>query len=94
MLNVFSGMQPSRPGIPGANWSVQIGGLMISPARVNAVRKLAIAGDQAGLSLEQMIQLLNAGMSVVGLLDLITWRLDYSAQGSPEWLDHLSCGGA
>jgi hypothetical protein len=44
---------------------------MISPSRVNAVQKMAIAGEQAGLSIEQMIQLLNSGMSVVALLDLI-----------------------
>lgn len=67
---------------------------MISPARINAVRKLAIAGEQAGLSLEQMIQLLNAGMSVVALLDLIIWRLTYPARRFAELLDYRSRGGA
>jgi hypothetical protein len=46
-----------------------------SQFRVNAIRKLAIAGEQAGFSLDQMIQLLNSGMSVVTLLDLIALRL-------------------
>ena len=48
---------------------------------VAAIYKLAIAGEQAGLSLEQMIQLLNGGMSVEGLLELILWRL-YPANAS------------
>ena len=68
-------------------------GLVISPSRVNAVWKLANAGERAGLSLEQMIELLNSGMSVVALLDLITWLLDYPVT-SHEWLDYRSCGGA
>ena len=70
-----------------------MGALVISPSRFNAVWKLAIAGERAGLSLEQMIELLNSGMSVVALLDLITWRLNYPAT-SPEWFDYRSCGGA
>jgi hypothetical protein len=39
------------------------------------VFKLAIAGEQAGFSLEQMIQMLNAGITVQTLLQLIEWRL-------------------
>jgi hypothetical protein len=53
-----------------------------SQLQVNAIRKLAIAGEQAGFSLDQMIELLNSGLSVVALLDLITWRLDPS---QPSW---------
>ena len=49
---------------------------MARPALVTAIRKLAIAGEQAGFSLEQMIDLLNAGLSVETLLDLIAWRLE------------------
>ncbi len=41
-----------------------------------AVCKLAIAGEQAGFSVEQMIEFLNAGLSVEGLLDLIALRLE------------------
>jgi hypothetical protein len=40
-----------------------------------AVGKLAIAGEQAGFSLEQMIELLDAGLNVETLFELITWRL-------------------
>jgi hypothetical protein len=41
-----------------------------------AVSKLARAGEQAGFSVELMIQLLNAGLTVATLLELIAKRLD------------------
>jgi hypothetical protein len=67
---------------------------MESQSLVNAIRKLAVAGERAGLSLEQMIQLLNSGMSVVALLDLIAWRLDSARTSSsqavlPSGWDHI-----
>lgn len=40
-----------------------------------AIGKLAIAGQQAGFSIEQMIHLLNDGLTVETLLELISWRL-------------------
>lgn len=40
-----------------------------------AVGKLAIAGERAGFTLEQMIRILNAGFTVEDLLDLIESRL-------------------
>jgi hypothetical protein len=43
---------------------------------LRAVGKLAIAGEQAGFTLEQMIELLNEGVSVETLLGLISWRLE------------------
>jgi hypothetical protein len=46
---------------------------------VIAIGKLAVAGEQAGFSVEQMIQLLNFGLTVEALIDLIAWRLE-SAQ--------------
>jgi hypothetical protein len=51
---------------------------MESQLQVNTIRKLAVAGEQAGFTLGQIIELLNSGLSVVALLDLITWRLDPS----------------
>jgi hypothetical protein len=39
------------------------------PTRV--IGKLAHAGEQAGFTVEDMIRLLNAGLSVEALLDLI-----------------------
>jgi hypothetical protein len=44
---------------------------MQQPVLVRAVEKLAQAGEQAGLSVEDMIRILNAGISVETLLDLI-----------------------
>jgi hypothetical protein len=41
---------------------------------VSAIEKLAIAGEQAGFTVEQMIQLLNEGLTVETLFDLILWR--------------------
>ena len=43
---------------------------------VSGIAKLATAGQQAGFSVEHMIQLLNAGIEVEGLIDLIAWRLE------------------
>jgi hypothetical protein len=48
---------------------------MEKPSLLTAVSKLAIAGEQAGFSIEQMIELLNQGLSVETLLNLISWRL-------------------
>jgi hypothetical protein len=41
-----------------------------------AIGKLAIAGEQAGFSVEQMIQILNGGFSVEDLSQLIARRLE------------------
>ena len=47
-------------------------------ALVSAVTKLAVAGARAGFSLEQMIQLLDSGLSVESFVDLIAWRFECS----------------
>lgn len=41
-----------------------------------AVRKLAEVGEQAGFSIEQMIDMLNAGIGVETLLEIIEQQLD------------------
>lgn len=51
-------------------------------ALVGAIRKLVLAGEQAGFSLEEMIELLNTGMSVEALLDLICNRLNVESRQS------------
>jgi hypothetical protein len=57
---------------------------MQRPSTAETVYKLAIAGEQAGFTLEQMIQILNAGVSVETLLNWIEWRLgQLAARGSP-----------
>ena len=43
---------------------------------VGAIRKLALAGEQAGFSVEEMIELLRTGVSVEMLLDLVCCRLE------------------
>jgi hypothetical protein len=48
---------------------------MQKPSLFVAIEKLAVAGEQARFSLEEMIGLLNGGLSVETLLDLISWRL-------------------
>jgi hypothetical protein len=48
---------------------------MQSKRSVTSIGKLAVAGELAGLSIEQMIRLLNDGLTVETLLELITWRL-------------------
>lgn len=49
------------------------------PTLVRAVERLAQAGEEAGFSIENMIQMLNAGVTVETLLDLI----ERSLQASP-----------
>jgi hypothetical protein len=46
------------------------------PSMLVAISKLAIAGEQAGFTVEQMIRLLNDGLTVKNLLELIAKRLD------------------
>ena len=55
---------------------------------VQSVCKLAIAGEKAGFSVEGMIQMLNAGITVETLLNLIEWRLrDVAPEGrSSRWI--------
>jgi hypothetical protein len=43
--------------------------------RVEAVLKLARAGEQAGYTLDEMIAFLDSGFTVETLLCLIEWRL-------------------
>ena len=47
---------------------------------LTAVGKLASAGERAGVNVEQMIRLLNAGVSVETLLQLIASRLNDDAE--------------
>jgi hypothetical protein len=61
------------------------------PSIASSVFKLAIAGEQAGFTIEQMIDLLNAGLTVEALLRLIESRLtglpfDTSESRSFHWM--------
>jgi len=55
---------------------------MQKPSLEIAIGKLAIAGEQAGITVEQMIQLLDDGLTVETLLDLISWRLGHAHRSS------------
>jgi hypothetical protein len=62
---------------------------MQRPSTAQTVYKLAIAGEQAGFSVEEMIQMLNAGITVETLLYLIEWRLgaaDDRQARSSRWI--------
>ncbi|HXJ88732.1 MAG TPA: hypothetical protein VMS18_18065 [Candidatus Binatia bacterium] len=58
---------------------------MHRPLLVSAISKLAIAGEQAGFSVEQMIQLLDDGLTVESLLDLISWSLERRQRSFPDF---------
>ncbi len=57
-----------------------------------SVFKLAVAGEQAGFTLQQMIELLNAGVTVESLLRMIERRLGWASAcelpqlGSSLWV--------
>jgi len=57
---------------------MQIGMSMQQPVLARAIERLALAGEQAGISVEDMIQILNAGVRVEALLDLIGQNLQAS----------------
>ena len=42
---------------------------------ITAIAKLVLAGEQAGFTVEQMIQVLQTGTSIEVLLSMIEWRL-------------------
>ncbi len=65
---------------------------MQKPSLSEAVGKLAIASEQAGFTLEQMIELLNEGLSVETLLDLISWRLELEEARKPIAASACSSG--
>jgi hypothetical protein len=50
-----------------------------NPSLVLAISKLAAAGEQAGFTLEQMIELLDHGLEVETLVELIRMRLHPAA---------------
>ena len=45
----------------------------------DTIERLARAGEQAGFSVEQLIELLNAGVSIGALLDMISYSLSREA---------------
>ena len=62
---------------------------MDQATQLSGIARLAKAGQQAGFPVEQMIGLLNAGIGVKGLAELIAWRLDQPEPLAPV----ASCSG-
>lgn len=61
---------------------------MKTPTLLRAIEKLAQAGERAGITVEDMIQILNAGVTVETLLNLLERRLTSQRDGgsSSAWL--------
>jgi hypothetical protein len=57
---------------------------MQQPVLARAVEDLARAGEKAGLSVEEMIRILNAGVTVESLVDLIERRGAHLTDGTPR----------
>jgi len=57
---------------------------MEEPLLQASMNRLAVAGELAGLSVEQMIQLLQAGIDVSALMDLIDVRLRAKVSSLPQ----------
>jgi hypothetical protein len=55
---------------------------MEHPVLARAIEKFAAAGEKAGFTVEQMIQILNAGVGVETLLDIIERTL--AGQSNPQ----------
>jgi hypothetical protein len=56
--------------------------------KLATIRKLVVAGERAGFSVEEMIDLLQHGLTMASLLDLIEWRLSprVVAPRSSRWI--------
>ena len=51
---------------------------------IRAIRKLALAGERAGFTVEEMIELLNTGITIETLLNLICLRLEVNERKLPS----------
>jgi hypothetical protein len=70
---------------------------MRQPTLVRPVERLAEAGEQAGFSVEDMIRMLNAGLTVATLLDIIEGSLHASpleTARSSRWIMYWLPTGA
>ena len=59
---------------------------MEPPVLWRAVEKLAQAGEHAGVSVEEMIRILNAGVSVESLVDLIELNTQEEPRHRSRWV--------
>jgi hypothetical protein len=59
---------------------------MSKPSLKTSLRKLAFYGELAGLTVEEMIRMLNADVSMETLLRLITARLEGAKPQRTDWI--------
>ena len=59
---------------------------MQRPSTAQTVYKLAIAGKQAGFSVEEMIQMLNAGITVDRVAEIILFGVTTGQRDEFDWL--------
>jgi hypothetical protein len=67
----------------GKNRAIKGDAPMDKATLVSGIGKLAKAVQQAGFSVEQMIQLLNSRLGMEGLMKLIAWRLEQPGRMAP-----------
>jgi len=66
---------------------------METPLLEDSIAKLAIAGEQDGFTVEQMIGMLNAGVTIEGLLRIIEFRRAHPFPALPWVLGVLQSTG-
>lgn len=67
---------------------------MTRASLTTAIAKLAIAGEQAGFTVEEMIDMLNSGLAIESLLHLIAWRLEGPQSALPLVTSNFHCGAS
>jgi len=60
----------------------------VAVPKPETIKKFVQAGEDAGLTVEQMIDLLRKGLTVETLMDMIEWRLSkpIEAPHTPRWI--------
>ena len=56
---------------------------MENPTIGRTICKIAVPGECAGFTVEQMIELLNNGLDAPTLVSMIEWKLNYAEQQIP-----------
>jgi hypothetical protein len=64
---------------------------MENPSLILAISKLAAAGERAGFTLEQMIDMLDDGLEVETLMELICLRLNPAATTQDHVVARYRC---
>ena len=62
------------------------------PDLLDSAEELAVAGEQAGFTVAQMVDLLSAGLTGETLLDLIAWRFNVLGESESHLDEHRPVG--